>query len=374
MRVLLVALLLCLGAAGQSRAQQQFTPYPTTQLELVGESPPQPTNLTVNYSGPAGSDAYYYWVLATHPRGQSALTGAVQVSQVGVLSASNSIAIGWPRVAGATSYSVLRTTSAAGPSGTCTCLVVTTTATNAMDAGAALTSFTVASIASVTATINVDNSSETQPFYNTRLAGSNFRIPLVGPFTAGSNAAFDSRGNLVDGVSVAPASSTCEGSMELRPAQGRNGSTITVSSGFISDGITETALYAPRFATSRFNNGQADALYFHWETPDCFTLGTTDVTLSVFWVSDGNTGAAEFDVSTLCRSSNELMNAALGSANQLTTNASTSTADTRVIGSIALDMTGCAAEETQIISLVRQLADPYNGDVYMYSVKLDWTE
>jgi hypothetical protein len=80
-----------------------------------------------------------------------------------------------------------------------------------VDTGGALAAYTLAAVGIVNGTLSIDNQSNTFPFLSMILGGSgttNFRIPLVSTFTAGSLVAFDSRGNLVNGAGGAPVNAT----------------------------------------------------------------------------------------------------------------------------------------------------------------------
>lgn len=140
------------------QAQQQFTPSPTNQVLFQAPSPPAPLTLNGSYSGDRGSDTWFYWIVATHPRGQSPLTGPLRIDNAGVLSATNTVSMTWSRASGATSYAVLRTTTNIFPGGNCACAVATgVTITSQVDTGGALGAFTHTGVGRATGIMNLDN-------------------------------------------------------------------------------------------------------------------------------------------------------------------------------------------------------------------------
>ena len=196
-RSVLIAMI-CGALCGNLAAQNALGP--AQQLILSAPDPQAPSNVTASYTGSPGSDTLYYWVVANYPGGESSLAPAPPLRSVGALTASNSVLVSWRAVGGATSYDVLRTTSPTVPTNGCSCVVsAATTSTFTSDTGAALTAWTENSISAASATISVNNTSEANPYVNLRLVSTSFRVPLVRNFTSGTLAAFDSRGNLVDG-------------------------------------------------------------------------------------------------------------------------------------------------------------------------------
>lgn len=190
---------LALVLAGSASAQVSLGP--ASSLTLSGPSPASATNIIVSYNGALGNDTFFYWITAVHPGGQSGLTVSPAIRNVGTLSAGNTVVINWTAAAGATSYSILKTTAPSVPVGTCTCLLATgVTGTVTTDTGAALTAFTPAAIPAVTSLMQIDNQSEASPFISNVFGGTTFRLPLVSTFTSGFSAVFDARGNLVNGV------------------------------------------------------------------------------------------------------------------------------------------------------------------------------
>lgn len=137
------ALLSLVPCPSPLRAQQ--TPQEYT---LQAPPPPKPIQVGAGYSGPAGSNTYYYWIVANYPIGNSGVAGPAQVSQVGTLSGANTVRIGWTAVDGATTYDVLRTTTPFFPSsGSCVCSIATAVSgTTTTDTGGGVSSYTVTSV------------------------------------------------------------------------------------------------------------------------------------------------------------------------------------------------------------------------------------
>jgi hypothetical protein len=213
-RVLIIKLglgLVVLGgmlcAVGVLGAQQgPFVPIPAQQLQLQALPPAPPASVTANYVGTQGPNTFTYYVVARYPRGQSPLSVPAQISNVGAISAGNSVRISWTRTLGATSYDVLKLAGGSQFLGMCSaCLLVNVAdpTVTTVDTGGALGAYTLAAVGIVNGTLSIDNQSNAFPFLSMILGGSgttNFRVPLVSTFTAGSLAAFDSRGNLVNGA------------------------------------------------------------------------------------------------------------------------------------------------------------------------------
>ena len=161
----------------------------TQQLTFQAPSPPAPRTLNGSYNGDRGSDTWFYWVVATHPRGQSPLDGPLRIDDAAVLSATNTVALSWSRAAGATSYSVLRTTTNVFPGGNCACAVATgVTLTSQVDIGSALGAFTHTGVGGATATIRLDNQaySTAQLVFDLPPSGTAFFPQVQTPTAPGS--------------------------------------------------------------------------------------------------------------------------------------------------------------------------------------------
>ena len=119
----------------------------TNELIIKGASPQGVTGASASVIGASGGSSYYYWIIARYPVGNTFPVGPVAVFNApGTLSGGNYIRVGWNAPAGATGYDVLRTSTPISPNGSCTCAVVTNTASNSVnDTGAALSSYTVTS-------------------------------------------------------------------------------------------------------------------------------------------------------------------------------------------------------------------------------------
>lgn len=147
-------LLLCLIATA-AFAQQELT--------LTAPAPAFTGSVTATATAP-GNGTYYYWVVATFPRGNASPAGPAEVKADP--SGAAPVTVWWAGQPGATSYAVLRTSTPYFPaSGTCTCLVAAgLTVTSRQDTGAALGSYTINSVtAPVQATVRLNNQDYAQP-------------------------------------------------------------------------------------------------------------------------------------------------------------------------------------------------------------------
>lgn len=202
LKALVVAWVSTLLAVGMAQ-QGPFVPIPAEQVLLQAGSPIPPTNVTATYQGAQGSSTVFYVVIANYPRGQSPMSNMASIVNVGTVSSINVVTIGWTRVGGATSYDVLKFVNSPQFNGTCVaCALVTGLPSSSIgtnDTGGALGAYTLNPVPLVQGALSINNQSAVSPYISMILAGVARRMPLVGTFTAGSNAAFDSMGNLVDG-------------------------------------------------------------------------------------------------------------------------------------------------------------------------------
>ena len=98
------------------------------QLNTTAPPPPGVTQLGFSQTGTTGFVQYYYQVVVNYPSG-SVIGGIVSVpTSNGTLTGGNYNTISWTGLPGALSYEVLRFTTTAGYTGTCTCAVGSTTA------------------------------------------------------------------------------------------------------------------------------------------------------------------------------------------------------------------------------------------------------
>jgi len=117
----------------------------TNELIIKGSSPQGVTGASASVVGASGGSAYYYWIVARYPVGNTYPIGPVSVFNVpNTLTVSNYVRVGWNAPTGATGYDVLRTSTPISPNGSCTCAVVTnTSATSVNDTGSALSAYTI---------------------------------------------------------------------------------------------------------------------------------------------------------------------------------------------------------------------------------------
>lgn len=118
-RLSFLFLLLALGVAAQSINTNQINLSPTV-------TPPATSAVHVKPTGNVGTATCYYWVIATTSGVPSVPVAGFSKICPNSITSGNSVTIDWTPVPGAT-YAVLHTTSAAIPSGTCTCAVTTNT-------------------------------------------------------------------------------------------------------------------------------------------------------------------------------------------------------------------------------------------------------
>jgi len=114
------------------------------ELNLRQDPPPaiQSERVTATYTGTAGANTYYYWIVARYPIGFTVPTAPVIVARAASsLGGGNSVALSWTALTGASSYDVLRTSTPAAPS-SCTCAVtLATTSTSVTDSGGGLSAW-----------------------------------------------------------------------------------------------------------------------------------------------------------------------------------------------------------------------------------------
>lgn len=183
-------LVLFLLAAGSLFAQ--------TQLSLLAPPPNNVSNVAVS-GGASGSGTYWYWVVTRYPIGKVLPNGPAIAIAKAAPTAGVPLVISWSPVSGASSYDILRTSTAATPTGTCTCAVATAqTGSTVNDTGAALSSYTVTSDAgAASATFTLNNRDGTAPFINVNVSppNTNYKSALVSPTAVvGQNAIIGANG------------------------------------------------------------------------------------------------------------------------------------------------------------------------------------
>lgn len=145
----LIAAALILAAALMPQAQDAMT---------LTAPPPAPVGTVTAQAAASGNATYYYWIIARYPQGNATPSApAIVTGAPSTLSAGDNIKVFWRRAPGATSYDVLRTTTPAVPSGSCTCVIVAnTTATTITDTGLSASAYTFTSASGATRTILLD--------------------------------------------------------------------------------------------------------------------------------------------------------------------------------------------------------------------------
>lgn len=111
---------------------EQWAPNPMSQSQI---------SATYAAAGAPGSITLYYWVAVTYPIGTMFPVGPVEVRNTAALGGANTVSVDWPTMAGATSYTVVRTTTPQFPTtGACVAcaLVVAAPTTILVDNGAVL--------------------------------------------------------------------------------------------------------------------------------------------------------------------------------------------------------------------------------------------
>ncbi len=146
----ITAVLFLLGSVfAQSPTQPQPETITTMAVNLLNP-PVAPAGLTIQQVGAPGSSAliYYYWIVSETAIGNSSPAGPiVGYSANSTLSVSNYFAISWQAASAATGYDVLRTTTAAPPSGACACAVtINTSSLSVNDQSNSLSAYTVTTL------------------------------------------------------------------------------------------------------------------------------------------------------------------------------------------------------------------------------------
>lgn len=133
-------------------------------IDLEAPSPPPVPSVGASYSGPAGLNTYYYWVVANYPIGKSGVAGPALLTGVGTLSGGNTARVSWQAAQGASDYDVLRTTSPFFPNGTNSIAVATgVSATTTTDDGSALSSYSLTSVSPALGQVRINNRDAANP-------------------------------------------------------------------------------------------------------------------------------------------------------------------------------------------------------------------
>lgn len=120
--------------------------YDVTAVKWLLASPPEavnPSSIGVTRLDNPGPCSYYYWVVANFTIGNAQPSGPAAITN-GACTLVSGNRVSWGLVSGATTYDVLRTSTATAPAGSCGCAVATgLTAPTATDTGT-LGAYTVA--------------------------------------------------------------------------------------------------------------------------------------------------------------------------------------------------------------------------------------
>ncbi len=143
------------------------------EITLTAGAPTGVTTANARIVGNTGFGTAYYWFVAVWPIGQARIYGPLQVTNVpNTLSVSNYVQLNWNLVAGASSYTVLKTTSPLLPTGASNIALVTgNTSGTVNDTGGALSSFTPNQVTGASGNIFINNSTFTDARFQ-------FSIPL----------------------------------------------------------------------------------------------------------------------------------------------------------------------------------------------------
>jgi len=144
---------------------------------LLAAPPPAPVvSANAQTIGNRGSRVFFYWIVANFPVGKSVPYGPAQVSNVAdTLTGGNYVRVVWSPVTGATSYDVLRTTTAVLPNGAANIAVATSVSGTLYDnASETINSYTVSSASTASGFWRLDNRNYALPVLT---FSSSFIIP-----------------------------------------------------------------------------------------------------------------------------------------------------------------------------------------------------
>ena len=163
--ILVIALVLILTptllgqATGSNKSAILWETDPPTSV--------QTTTISAQLTGTAGSQQYYYWVVANYPIGDAFPGGPLLVRDVpDTLNGVNFLTLRWSGVSGATSYDLLRTTTATFPSGVANLSVaVGIAATQQVDQANAVAAYTLTTTQKATGFMRLDNKDVAVPTF-----------------------------------------------------------------------------------------------------------------------------------------------------------------------------------------------------------------
>ncbi len=127
----------------------------------------QTTTISAQLTGTPGSQQYYYWVVANYPIGDAFPGGPLLVRDVpDTLNGVDFLTLRWGGVSGATSYDLLRTTTATFPSGIANVAVATgIAAVQQVDQANAVAAYTLAATQRAIGFMRLDNKDEVVPTF-----------------------------------------------------------------------------------------------------------------------------------------------------------------------------------------------------------------
>lgn len=155
-----------------------------SEILLQTDPPPavQANSITTQVSGIAGSQTYYYWVVANYPIGSSFPGGPVLAKNApDSLNGSNFVTITWQGLTGVISYDVLRTNTSIFPNGICACAIATgVTTTFIVNNTNTITNYTINTASAANGFIKLDNENFSVPTYVFNPSIINGFVPYVG--------------------------------------------------------------------------------------------------------------------------------------------------------------------------------------------------
>lgn len=109
-------------------------------VEFYSPAPPRldGQKILANVGATAGANNYYYWVVVTYPVGSMSPAGPREVLGITAPAVGNTVTLSWPAQGGATSYTVVRTTTPAFPAACAACASAALAVTTLVDNGAVL--------------------------------------------------------------------------------------------------------------------------------------------------------------------------------------------------------------------------------------------
>lgn len=196
---ILIALLAAGLAWGQNGTSYAFNNPP----------PDAVTSAMAVWIGDTGTNSWHYWVVAKYPGGDSLPYGPMTVTTGRPLTQMGSFryaTIVWTAQPLATSYDVLRTTTATRPTGACACVIsAAQSSTSLNDTGLSTSAYTVTSATGKYASIYLDSLNSATPRLKQDLNGTVSDIGSGGgSYTAGPSGALTISGGVIDITEYVP--------------------------------------------------------------------------------------------------------------------------------------------------------------------------